>query len=80
MCETGILDGDCVVVEQRAHANNGESVVALIRGDEATLKWIAQASERVLPCPEHSALESMELYLQDVVIQGVLVGQMRWYR
>ena len=80
MCETGILDGDYVVVEQRAHANNGEIVVALIRGDEATLKWITQESGRVILCPEHSALEPMEFDLQDVVIQGVLVGQMRSYR
>ncbi len=51
-----------------------------IRGDEATLKWIAQESERVILCPEHSALEPMEFDLQDVVIQGVLVGQMHSYR
>ncbi len=38
MCETGILDGDCVVVEQRAHANNDESVVALDPGRRSHAK------------------------------------------
>jgi repressor LexA len=32
MIEEGILDGDYVVIEQRDSANNGEIVVALVRG------------------------------------------------
>ncbi len=42
MREAGILDGDYVVIEQRDHARNGEIVVALVRGEEATLKRILQ--------------------------------------
>jgi len=42
MIEEGILDGDWVVIEQRDHARNGEIVVALVNGEEATLKRIEQ--------------------------------------
>jgi repressor LexA len=80
MCEVGILDGDLVVIEQRDHARNGEIVVALVRGEEATLKRIRQEPGRTMLYPENSAMEPMELDPHEVQIQGVLVGQMRSYR
>ncbi len=42
MIEEGILDGDQIVIEQRNQARNGEIVVALIDGADATLKRIEQ--------------------------------------
>ena len=80
LCEAGILDGDYVVIEQRDHARNGEIVVALIRGEEVTLKRIMQEPGRVLLYPENSAMQAMEYHPDEVQIQGVLVGQMRAYR
>ena len=80
MCEAGILDGDQVVIEQRDYARNGEIVVALVRGEEVTLKRIRQEPGRVLLCPENSAMEALELHPDEVQIQGVVVGQMRSYR
>ena len=80
LCEAGILDGDYVVIEQRDHARNGEIVVALIRGEEVTLKRILQEPGRVLLYPENSAMQAMEYHPDEVLIQGVLVGQMRRYR
>jgi len=80
MCEAGILDGDQVVIEQRDHARNGEIVVALIRGEEVTLKRILQEPGRTMLYPENSAMEAIELHPDEVQIQGVLVGQMRSYR
>jgi repressor LexA len=77
LCEAGILDGDYVVIEQRDHARNGEIVVALIRGEEVTLKRIVQEPDRVLLCPENGAMQAMEYHPEEVQIQGVLVGQMR---
>jgi len=79
MCEAGILDGDYVVIEQRDHARNGEIVVALIRGEEVTLKRILQQPGRVILYPENSAMPAMEYRPEEVQIQGVLVGQMRAY-
>jgi repressor LexA len=80
MCEAGILDGDQVVIEQRDYARNGEIVVALVRGEEVTLKRIRQEPGRTLLYPENSAMEAMELHPNEVQIQGVVVGQMRSYR
>jgi repressor LexA len=80
LCEAGILDGDYVVIEQRDHARDGEIVVALIQGEDVTLKRIVQEPGRVLLCPENSAMQAMEYHPDEVQIQGVLVGQMRRYR
>jgi repressor LexA len=79
MREIGILDGDWVVIEQRDYARNGEVVVALINGEEATLKRILQRPDRVILYPENSAMAAQEYPPDAVQIQGVLVGQMRSY-
>lgn len=80
MRDIGILDGDWVVIEQRDHADDGEIVVALIDGEEATLKRILQRPEQVLLYPENSSMAAQEYLPDSVRIQGVLVGQMRRYR
>ena len=80
MREAGILDGDYVVIEQRDHARNGEIVVALVRGEEVTLKRILQEPGRTMLYPENSAMEAMEFHPDEVQVQGVVVGQMRSYR
>jgi repressor LexA len=80
MCEAGILDGDYVVIEQRETARNGEIVVALVRGEEVTLKRILQEPGRTILYPENSSMAALELDPNEVQIQGVLVGQMRSYR
>ena len=38
MIEAGILDGDTVIIERQNTAQTGEIVVALVDGEEATLK------------------------------------------
>jgi repressor LexA len=80
MCEAGILDGDYVVIEHCQTACNGDIVVALIRGEETTLKRIVQEPGRVTLVPENSTLEPTTFAPEEVEIQGVLVGQMRVYR
>lgn len=80
MREAGILDGDLVVIEHRDHARNGEIVVALVRGEDATLKRILQKPGCTTLYPENSTMGAMELDPHEVQIQGVLVGQMRSYR
>lgn len=80
MIEAGILSGDYVVIESRNHARNGEIVVALINGEEATLKRIVQKPGMVLLYPENSNMDPIRIQPDKVEIQGVLVGQMRSYR
>jgi repressor LexA len=80
MRDAGILDGDYAVIEQRETARDGEIVVALVRGEEVTLKRILQEPGRVILYPENSSMAALELDPNEVQIQGVLVGQMRSYR
>lgn len=80
MIEDGILDGDWVIIERRTHARNGEIVVALIEGREATLKHIEQRPGEIILHPANSSMPPMRYPVEQVEIQGVLVGQMRSYR
>jgi repressor LexA len=79
MIEEGILDGDWVVIEHRNRARNGEIVVALVDGEEATLKRLEQRPDEVVLHPANSSLSAMHFNPEQVQIQGVLVGQMRRY-
>lgn len=81
MIEDGILDGDMVVVEKRETADNGEIVVALIDGLEATLKRLQKNRDgSVTLHPANRALAPLRLSAARVRIQGVVVGQFRAYR
>jgi repressor LexA len=79
MIDDGILDGDWVVIEQRDHARDGEIVVALIDGEEATLKRIEQTLSACILHPANSDLAPLSYAPERVRIQGVVVGQMRAY-
>lgn len=79
MIEEGILDGDYIVVEQRSRARNGEIVVALVEGSEATLKRIEQRRDKVILHPANSSMKPLQYHPDQVQIQGILVGQMRSY-
>ena len=80
MIEDGILDGDWIVVEPRQQARNGEVVVALVDGTDATVKRLLQRPGEVVLVPANSAMAPMHYAPDRVLIQGVVVGQMRSYR
>ena len=79
MVDDGILDSDWVVIEQRDYARDGEIVVALIDGEDATLKRIEQRPDVCILHPANSDLEPQHYAPGRVNIQGVVVGQMRAY-
>lgn len=79
MIDDGILDDDWVVIEQRDYARDGEIVVALIDGEDATLKRIEQRPDVCILHPANSDLEPQHYAPGRVNIQGVVVGQMRAY-
>ena len=79
MLEAGIFDGDVVLVERRSEARNNEIVVALINGEETTLKRIEQLPGQVLLHPENVRFQTQRYRPDQVEIQGVLVGLMRRY-
>jgi repressor LexA len=76
MIEDHIQDGDYVIIRNQNTARNGETVVALIDGGEATLKRFYKESDgRIRLQPANSAMKPM--YYDDVMIQGKLVGLLR---
>ena len=79
MIEDQICDGDLVIIESRAEARNGETVVALVRGDDATLKRFYRQGSTVRLVPGNSAMEPIELPADDVTIRGVVRGLLRRY-
>jgi len=81
MVEDGILDGDMVIVEWRETADNGAIVVALIDGQEATLKRLQKNRDgSVTLRAANSTMPPMRYAADRVRVQGVVVGQFRSYR
>ena len=78
MVDDGIRDGDYVIVSRRANAQNGQTVVALIRG-EATLKRYYSEGSKVRLQPANAAMKPMTVEARDIVIQGVVTGLIRDY-
>ncbi len=79
MVDEGILDGDWVVIEERDQARDGQIVVALIDGEDATLKRIEQLPDVCILHPANRDLAPQRYAPGRVNIQGVVVGQMRAY-
>ena len=81
MMEAGILDGDTVIIKHQNTANNGDIIVALIDGIEATLKRLKRLPDgMVLLMPENKFMETIAYEPERVQIQGVVVGQLRSYQ
>lgn len=75
MIEAGILDGDFVLVARQETALNGEIVVALIDGEEATVKRFFHEGTHIRLQPENSTMEP--LLVDDVRILGKVIGVYR---
>jgi repressor LexA len=79
MIDEHIRDGDYVVVESRVQARNGEKVVALVRGEETTLKTLRRRGRKVVLEPANPEMRPIELPAGQVQIQGVVRGLLRRY-
>ncbi len=77
MIDEQIRDGDYVIVERRDHAQNGETVVALVDGGDATLKKFYREKGRVRLQPANPAMQP--IYARDVKVQGIVIGVVRKY-
>jgi len=80
MIDEQIRDGDFVIVEKRARVADGEVVVALIEGQEATLKRFHRQGATVRLQPAHPTMPPIALPADRVEVQGVVVGLLRRYR
>ena len=79
MIEAGINDGDIVVIEEGAAADNGDIVVALVEGQEATLKRYRRKGGMIALEAANPAYETRVLREDQVTVQGKLVGLIRTY-
>jgi repressor LexA len=79
MIEEQIRDGDTVIVESRSEARNGETVVALIRGEDVTLKKFYRNGPTVRLQPANATMEDIVVPAEDLEIRGVVCGLLRHY-
>lgn len=75
MIEDGIRDGDYVLVERRSTARDGETVVAILENNEATLKRFYRQKKRFKLEPANASLKP--IYADKVEVRGVVVGVIR---
>jgi repressor LexA len=79
MIDEQIRDGDFVIVEDRKTAENGEMVIALLDGRDATLKKFYREHENIRLQPANPTMSPIIVPADDVQVQGVVVGVMRRY-
>lgn len=79
MINAGILDGDFVVIRRTDSANSGEIVVALVMGEEATLKRLRKKGASIALEAANPAYETRIFGPDQVAVQGKLVGLIRRY-
>jgi len=79
MIDNHIQSGDRVIIQRQDHANNGETVVALIDGENATLKQFYREGRRIRLQPANRSMEPIYVDESRLRIQGILVGLIRKY-
>jgi len=79
MIEVGINDGDIVVIREQETADNGDIVVALVEGQEATLKRFRRRGGAIALEAANPAYETRVFRDDQVQVQGRLVGLIRTY-
>jgi len=79
MQDEHILSGDYVLVEKTKSAHNGDIVVALVRGAEATLKRLNREGDTVRLQPSNAAMQPWIVPAASVEVQGRVIGVLRKY-
>lgn len=79
MIDEQIRDGDYVIVERRSDARDGDTVVAVLRGEEATLKKFQRRGSVVRLVPANTRMKPIEVPARDVEVRGIVRGLMRRY-
>jgi repressor LexA len=79
MQDEHIVSGDYVLVEKTSTARNGEIVVALVDGSDATLKRFYLEGDRVRLQPANSTMQPILVPAQAVQVQGRVIGVLRKY-
>ena len=77
MIDDNIQDGDIIVVEKRQSAENGQSVIAMINGEQVTLKKFYVESDGIRLQPANPDMEPIILRNEEVQILGIVTGVIR---
>ena len=77
MIDDNIQDGDIIIVEKRESAENGQSVVALIDGENVTLKKFYIEADGIRLQPANPDMEPIILKNEEVQVLGIVAGVIR---
>lgn len=77
MIDDNIQDGDVIIIEKRESAENGQSVVALINGEQVTLKKFFIEADGIRLQPANPDMEAILLRNEEVQVLGVVTGVIR---
>jgi repressor LexA len=79
MKDEHIVDGDYVLVEKTESARDGEIVVALVEGTDATLKRFFREGSNIRLQPSNVAMKPIVVPARSVQVQGRVIGVLRKY-
>jgi len=79
MKDEHIVDGDFVLVEKASSARDGEIVVALVEGYDATLKRLYREGPKIRLQPSNSEMDPIVVPAKSVQVQGRVIGVLRKY-
>jgi repressor LexA len=79
MKDEHIVDGDYVLVEKTNNAHDGEIVVALVEGTDATLKRLFREGVNIRLQPSNTAMKPIIVPAKSVQLQGRVIGVLRKY-
>jgi repressor LexA len=80
MIDEQIRDGDYVIVENRRSARDGEMVIALVEGQNVTLKKLyREGGGKVRLQPANARMKPLFVDQNHLRIQGVVIGVLRKY-
>lgn len=77
MIEAGIHDSDLAIVQPQSKCRDGEIVVAIVDGEESTVKRFYRQKSRVKLQSANSSMEPMYVDPERVEIRGLVVGLIR---
>ncbi len=79
MIKAGINDGDTVIIKKTDQVRDGDIVVALVDGEEVTLKRLKRDGSKIILIPENDEYSDQTYHAEQVQIQGKLASLLRTY-
>ena len=79
MQDEHIVEGDYVIVESTKTARDGEIIVALVEGTDATLKRIYREGDKIRLQPSNAKMKPIIVPAHTVDVQGRVIGVLRKY-